>query len=113
MVVAVGSHDLVHGHRRVFVVRIGPDHKRSPPHWVDGVEHDRMVPYEGHHVVWELLCCLDVRCESSARTLVSETTGFMLQTNVKMLVIDLIAWRSNMVSHKGPYWGLCLFVCFY
>lgn len=69
LVVPIGSHHLVHGHRCVFVVSVGPDHQGSPPHWVDGVEHDRMVPYEGHDVIWELLCCLDVRCEGSTRTL--------------------------------------------
>lgn len=126
MVVPVGSHDLVHGHRRVFVVGVGPDHQRSPPHWVDGVEHDRMVPYEGHHVVWELLCCLDVGCEGSARTLevqkkvkpqVSCFRRMLKQYKVNymdsLLVIGLNALRLNMVFRKGAYWGLCLFLCIY
>lgn len=69
LVVAVGSRDLVHRHRRVSVVGVGPNYQRSPPYWVDRVEHDRMVPHKGHYLVWELFCCLDVRCESSAGTL--------------------------------------------
>ena len=69
MVVAVGGDDLVHRHRCVFVVGVGPNHQRSPPDWVDGVEHDRVVAHEGHHVVWELLRRLDVRREGSAGTL--------------------------------------------
>lgn len=69
LVVAVSSHDLVHCHWRVFVVSVGPDHQRSPSHRVDGVEHDRVIPHKGHYIVWELLCCLDVGCEGSARTL--------------------------------------------
>lgn len=98
LVVAVSSHDLVHCHRCVFVVGVGPDHQRSPPHWVDGVEHDWMVPYECHHVVWELLRCLDVRCEGSTGTLerrkeVSvlcffERYSHILQPNVNIASFD-------------------------
>lgn len=73
LVVAVGGNDLVHGHRSVFVVGVGPHHEGPPPHGVYGVEHDGMVPHKSHHVVRELLGGLDVRREGSTGTL--EDTG--------------------------------------
>lgn len=69
LVAAVSSQDLVHGHRGVSVAGVGANHQRPPSHWVDGVEHDRVVADKVHHVVWELLCCVQVRSESSTRTL--------------------------------------------
>lgn len=69
LVVAVGGRHLVHRHRGVLVVGVGPDHQGASPHRVDGVEHDGVVPHEGHHVVRELLGGLDVRGEGSAGTL--------------------------------------------
>lgn len=73
LVNAVGSHNLVHGHRCVFVVSVGTNHQGSPPHRVDGIEHDRMVSHKGHHVVGELLCCLNVRREGSTGALEKQT----------------------------------------
>ncbi len=69
LVVAVGSHDLVHGNWCVFVVGVGSNHQRSPAHRVDWVEHYWVVPHKGHHIIGELLCCMDVGCEGSTGTL--------------------------------------------
>lgn len=69
LVIAVSSRHLVHRHRSILVVGVGPDHKGAPPYWVDGVKHDGVVPHKGHHVVWELLSGLDFRGESSTWTL--------------------------------------------
>lgn len=69
LVAAVGGHHLVRRHRRVPVGGVGPHQQRSAPQRVDGVEHERVVPHEGHHVVGELLGGLDVRREGSAGAL--------------------------------------------
>lgn len=69
LVVAISSNNLVNNHRCVFVLSVGADHQGSPSHRVDGVEHDWMVPHKVHHVVRELFGCVDVRRESSSRTL--------------------------------------------
>lgn len=75
LVVAVSGHDLVHSHCRVFIISIRTNHQGSPPHRIDGVKHYRMVADKGHHIIWELLCCLNVRCEGSTRTLQKHRAG--------------------------------------
>ena len=89
LVVAVGGYDLVHDHRRVFVVGVGADHQRSPPHRVHRVEHDRVVAYKVHHVVRELFGCVYVGCEGSSGTLGKQRVcnGF----NIKCFHLDLTA----------------------
>lgn len=69
LVVAIRCHDLVHGHGRVSVLGVGANHQGSPPYWVNGVEHNRVISNKRHHIVRELLCCLDVRSEGSTRAL--------------------------------------------
>lgn len=88
LVVAVSGHDLVHGHRSVFVVGVGSHHEGPPPQGVYGVEHDGMVPDKSHHVVRELLGGLDVRREGSTGTL-EDTAGSEWTASWLMLLLHL------------------------
>lgn len=127
LVLAVGCSDLIDSDGGVFVVSMCPHEQRPPAHGVDGIEHDRVVPDERHHIVRELFGALDVGRKSSPRTLEQRNKGtggegggdwtqkfqrvkvnmhvvqlFVDITNVPLLVILITETWPNLKHCKQP-----------
>lgn len=66
---SVRSGDLVHSYGGVPVIGMRPHHQGLPADRVNGIKHDRMIPYECHDIIWKLFSTLDVRRERATGTL--------------------------------------------